>query len=248
MPPERPGYTDTPRLPDSEYRVHDPERPRPPAVDPGAPAGEGPATPPSDATVLVDASDPDLSAWESADGGAAGWRVGDGFVEVDPGAGDVRTREALGDCQLHVEWATPEAVRGDGQGRGNSGVFLQDRYEVQVLDSHDNPTYADGQAAAVYGQTPPLVNASREPGAWQSYDAVWTGPRFEGDDVTRPARLTLLHNGVLVHRETELHGPTTHRDVEGYSPHPPAAPLRLQDHGDRVRFRNVWYRELSPSG
>ncbi|MFB6219339.1 MAG: DUF1080 domain-containing protein [Halobacteriaceae archaeon] len=239
MADDRPGYTDTPYLPDSEYHVHDPERPEPPAVEPRGPVEKAP---PADATVLFDGSD--LSAWEHPDGRDAEWAVEGDAVVVEPGTGAIQTATDIGDCQLHIEWATPEAVEGEGQGRGNSGVFLMEEYEVQVLDSHENPTYADGYAAAIYGQRPPLVNASRPPGEWQSYDVVWRGPRFDGDDLARPARLTLLHNGVVVHDAVELIGPTTHRGIEEYEPHPPAAPLRLQDHGDRVRFRNVWYRSL----
>jgi len=231
------GYTDTPRLPDSEYRVHDPERPQPPRVVPGGPVT---TEPPSDATVLFDGTD--LEQWESQDGGEPEWTVEDGYVEVAPQSGDIQTEQGFGDCQLHLEWATPAEVEGDGQGRGNSGVFLMDRYEIQVLDSHNNPTYADGHAAAIYGQRPPLVNASREPGEWQSYDVVWRAPRFDGDELERPAEVTVLHNGVAVQNATELIGPTAHKGILEYEPHPPEAPIRLQDHGDRVRFRNVWCR------
>jgi len=232
------GYTDTPSLPHVEYRVHDVERPRPAAVTPGGPND---APPPSDATVLFDG---DLDGWEAVDGGSPEWTTRGDYVQVEPGTGDIRTTESIGDCQLHVEWATPGEVTGDSQGRGNSGVFLADRYEIQVLDTDENPTYADGYAGAVYGQHPPLVNAARPPGEWQSYDIVWRGPRFDGDDLVRPAVVTVLQNGVLVQDRTELIGQTTHRKVGTYEPHPPEAPLRLQDHGDRVRFRNVWYRPL----
>jgi hypothetical protein len=243
MSDDRPGYTDTPRIPGSEYRVHDPDRPAPPTVDPGRPGtSAAPGEPPSDATVLFDGTD--LRGWEGADGGDADWLVEDDYMEVVPGAGDVRTAEGFGDCHLHVEWATPADVDGEGQGRGNSGVFLMDRYEIQVLDCYGNDTYADGYAAAVYGQHPPLVDACREPGAWQTYDVLWRGPRFRGEEFERPARVTLLHNGIVAHHRTDLVGPTTHRDVTPYSPHPPEGPLRLQDHGDPVRFRNVWYRPL----
>lgn len=235
-----PGYSDTPTLPSSTYCVHDPTRPRPPAIDPG---GAATKAPPSDATVLFDGTD--LSAWEGADGGLADWNVTDGRLETHSNAGDIRTTEDIGDCQLHLEWAVPAGVDGEGQDRGNSGVFLMDRYEIQVLDCYENPTYADGYAAAIYGQRPPMVNACREPGEWQSYDIVWRGPRFDGDELTRPARATVSHNGVVVQDATELLGPTTHRDVRDYEPHPPEAPLRLQYHGDRMLFRNIWYRSLS---
>ncbi|MBN1557830.1 MAG: DUF1080 domain-containing protein [Lentisphaerae bacterium] len=232
------GYDDTPVLPDSEYRVHDGTRPQPRVVTPGQDGA-----PPSDAAVLFDGTD--LSAWEACDGGAAPWKVEDGVMEVVPRSGSIRTREALGDIQLHLEWAAPSVVEKDGQGRGNSGVFLMGRYEIQVLDGYDNPTYADGITAAVYGQYPPLVNACRQPGAWQTYDLVWLGPRFDGETVTRPACVTLFHNGVLVHHHRTLIGPTAHRTIKPYSPHPETGPLQLQDHGDPVRFRNIWYRALA---
>ena len=241
MSDSRPGYSDTPQLPDAEYCVHDPERPHPPTIAPGEPPATS-GTPPADAVRLLD--DDGLHGWEHDNGDDAQWDVADGVVTVEPGSGDIRTRTAIGDCQLHVEWATPAEASGEGQGRGNSGVFLMDRYEIQVLDTYENPTYADGFAGAVYGQQPPEVNASRPPGEWQQYDILWRGPRFDGDDVSRPATVTVLHNGVLVQHDTEINGPTTHRDVTDYAAHPPEAPLRLQDHGDRVRFRNIWYRSL----
>lgn len=231
---------DTPLLPDSKYRVHDPDRPTPAAVTPGETTVSD--TPPTDATVLFDGTD--LDRWEAVDGGAADWRINDGALEVVPGTGDIRTTTAIGDCQLHVEWAAPGVVEGSGQGRGNSGVFLMERYEVQVLDCYENDTYPDGYVGAIYGQQPPLVNAARPPGEWQHYDILWEGPRFENGECIRPARITVLHNGVAVHVGTRLHGPTAHNAVREYEPHPPEAPLRLQDHGDRVRFRNIWYRPL----
>ena len=231
-----PGYTDTPRLANSKWRVHDPERPQPAVVRPGAP-GEHPA----DAIVLFDGTD--LSRWRGRDGEAE-WKVENGYMEVASRKGDIRTREGLGDCQLHLEFACPAQVRGESQARGNSGVFLMNTYEVQVLDSYENPSYADGLCAAVYGQFPPLANACRAPGEWQTFDIVWTAPRFNGVELVRPAYLTLLHNGVVVHNHTELLGSTGHRDVYGYKAHAPEAPLRLQDHGDPVRYRNIWYRPL----
>jgi len=209
----------------------------------GRPGGQSLAadtTPPADATVLFDGDD--LSAWKGTDGGPPQWTLEEEWVRVEPEAGDIRTREPIGDCQLHLEWATPPDVEGRGMHRGNSGVFLMDRYEIQILDSYENPAYADGYAGAVYGQQPPAVNPSLPPGEWQSYDIVWQGPRFDGDELTRPAAVTVLHNGVVVQHDTELHGPTTHADDTAYEPHPPAAPLSLQDHGDAVRFRNIWCR------
>jgi hypothetical protein len=239
---DQPGYTDTPELPHCEYRVHDADRPRPESVTPGSPHPAGDvARAPSDATVLLDGSG--LDGWVHDDGSAAAWRVEEDSVVVEPGTGDIRTESEFGDCHLHVEWAAPPVVDGESQGRGNSGVFLMDRYEIQVLDNYENPTYADGYAGAVYGQHPPAVNACREPGAWQTYDILWTAPRFDGAELASPARVTVLHNGVVVQDDVELIGATTHREVGEYSPHPPEAPLRLQDHGDEVRFRNVWYRE-----
>ena len=165
-------------------------------------------------------------------------------MEVVPGTGNIQTKEAFGDCQLHVEFAAPAAVKGDSQGRGNSGVFLMGRYEIQVLDCYDNPTYPDGTTAGIYGQYPPLVNACRKPGEWQTYDIIWEGPRFDGETLVRPARVTVIQNGVVVHHAQELQGPTEHRKLATYVPHPEAGPLMLQDHGDLVRFRNIWYRPL----
>ncbi len=232
------GYEDTPFLPGQKWRVHDSRRPYPPAVTPGNPAG----APPSDAVVLFDGTD--LSRWRSVRGGPARWRVVNGYMEVVPLTGDILTVEEFGDCQLHIEWCIPEGVRGSGQGRGNSGIFLMGRYEVQVLDSHNNPTYADGMAAAIYGQFPPLVNASRPPGEWQVYDIIWIAPRFEDDKLIRPGYLTLIHNGVVVHYHTPVLGATGHRRLPTYRPHPPVGPLRLQDHGFPIRYRNIWYRPL----
>ena len=235
------GYEDTPLIPGSRFRVHDGTRPQPPIVRPGtAGTPEQPGEPPSDAVVLFDGGD--LSGWVAAKGGEARWKVENGYLEVVPGAGDIRTREEFGDCQLHLEWASPATVKGEGQGRGNSGIFLMGLYEIQVLDSYENPTYADGTAGAIYGQYPPLVNACRRPGEWQSYDILWTGPRFEGDRLVRPATVTILLNGIVVQHHRELLGPTQHRKAAGYRPHPLTGPLRLQDHGDLVRYRNIWYR------
>ena len=238
------GYQDTPRLPDSPWRVHDGNRPAPPVVTPPTFSSQArPGDPPSDAVALFDGSG--LDAWRGRDGAAA-WRlVGDGTMEVVPGSGDIRTRAAFGSCQLHVEWRAPEAVRGESQGRGNSGVFLLGLYEVQVLDGYANPTYADGQTAAIYGQYPPLVNACVPPGAWHAYDIVFEAPVYAGGTLTAPAHITVLHNGVLVHHRQRLLGPTLHRELASYdAPHGPTGPLVLQDHGDLVRFRNIWLRPI----
>jgi hypothetical protein len=229
------GYDDTPYLPDGKWRVHDKARPVPPVVRPGEAS-----RPPADALVLFDGKD--LAAWTSG-GKPAGWKVADGTMEVN-GAGSIETRESFGDCQLHLEWATPAKVEGESQGRGNSGVFFMGKYEVQILDSYQNRTYADGQAAALYGQRPPDVNVCRAPGEWQSYDIVFRAPRFEGEELVAPARVTLFHNGVVVHDAEPMIGATAHRAVARYAPHDPEGPLALQDHGNPVRFRNVWIRRL----
>ena len=220
-----------------QWEVHDTLRPPPRVVSTGGV--------PYDAIVLFDGKD--LSAWRSPEGGAARWQVRDGFMEVVPQSGDIETTRQFGDVQLHIEWATPAEVSGDGQERGNSGVFLMGLYEVQILDSYQNRTYADGQAAAIYGQHPPLVNASRPPGEWQTYDIVFTRPRFNtAGKVVSPARMTVLHNGVLVHNNVELHGATANRRRAVYAAHADRLPIRLQDHGNRTRFRNIWVREIEP--
>lgn len=231
------GYDDTPLIKGQKYRVHDSSRPQPRVVTPC----DG-STPPSDAVVLFDGTD--LSGWENGSGEAAGWKVEGGFMEVVPGSGNIRTKEQFGDCQLHLEWAAPEEVKGEGQGRGNSGVFLMGIYEIQVLDCFENPTYPDGTTGGIYGQNPPLVNACRPPGVWQTYDIIWNAPRFDGENLVSPARVTVILNGVVLHHGKELLGPTTHRDIAEYSAHAPEGPLELQDHGDLVRFRNIWYRPI----
>lgn len=229
---------------DPNYPIHDRNRPQPAVIDPGtASTPDAPGRPPADAVVLFDGHD--LSRWQQKDGSAPKWQLGSGYFEVAPGSGYLYTREAFGDCQLHVEFAEPDPPKGEDQGRGNSGVFLHGLYEVQVLDSYRSPTYPDGQAAALYGQFPPLVNASRAPGVWQSYDIIFHGPRFDATGhLTRPARMTVLHNGVLVQDDAELTGPTAHHQRPPYGAQPERLPLALQDHGDPVRYRNIWIREL----
>jgi hypothetical protein len=231
------GYTDTPMLPGLPYHVHDPSRPHPAVITPGAQTGAAP----SDAVVLFGGTD--LSQWTTT---KQPWRVENGYVEVVPNAGDIRTKEAFGDVQLHVEWAAPAIVRGTSQNRGNSGIFLQGRYEVQVLDSFENPTYADGQAGAIYGQWPPLVNPVRKPGEWQAYDIVFEAPRFDGGKLVKPAYLTVFLNGVLLHHHKEAMGPTVHRALATYAPQPAEDSLVLQDHQQPVRYRNIWIRRLGP--
>jgi hypothetical protein len=192
---------------------------------------------PSDAIVLFDGTD--LDAWNNADN----WKIEDGAMIS--GRGDVRTKEAFGDCQLHIEWSAPTPARGRGQGRGNSGVFLMDTYEIQVLDSFDNETYHDGQAGAIYKQTPPQVNAMRPPGEWNTYDIIWTAPRFNDDgSLKSPAYITALHNGVLILNHFELKGDTPFTRPPAYNKHADRMPIRLQDHGNPVRFRNIWIREI----
>jgi hypothetical protein len=227
--------------PDPRWAIHDPNRPSPPVVIP-TPA-RPPAPPPSDAVVLF--GGPDLSAWVDEKGNAPKWRVEREFIEVVPKSGSIRTRESFGDCQLHIEWASPEAVRNSGQERGNSGIFLMGRYEIQILDCHNNETYADGTAAAVYGQYPPLVNACRKPGEWQTFEIFFHAPRFDDSGkLTAAARVTVVHNGVLVQDNVVLSGPTGHKVRPSYTPHPERLPLMLQDHGNPVRFRNIWIRDI----
>ena len=236
---KNPGYTNTPILPDG-FRVHDANRPRPPVVDPG-PGAETPARAPKDAIILFDGSD--LKAWRGRKGDAA-WKLVEGGAMEVARTGDIQTREDFGDCQLHLEWMAPPP-KGHSQGRGNSGVFFCGRYEVQVLDSFENPTYADGQAAAIYGQKPPLVNVTRPPGQWNVYDIVFVAPRFTDDgSLKSPAKLTVVHNGVVVQLDEELLGPTSHKSLPKYRAHPPRGPIKLQDHGNPMRFRNIWVRPL----
>ena len=210
----------------------------PAVITPGTAVGAAP----SDAIVLFDGKD--LSGWKSMrDGGDAKWTVKDGYMEVAPRTGDIVSRYEFGDCQLHVEWATPVIVKGEGQGRGNSGIFLLSHYEVQVLDSFENKTYFHGQAGSIYKQYPPLVNPARKPGEWQTYDIIFSGPRF--NEIGLPARrgrITVLLNGVLVQNNVEIQGETSHDRAPHYIVIPTKAGLKLQDHGDLIRFRNIWVR------
>ena len=227
--------------PSSQWPIHSKERPQPVVVDPGP--GALPVPAPKDAIILFDGTD--LSKWVQKNGEAARWVVRDGYFEARPGSGDLMTRDSFGDVQLHVEWASPDPPKGSDQDRGNSGVYLMSKYEVQVLDSYNNKTYPDGQAGALYGQFPPLVNASRPPGVWQSYDIVFRGPRFDSSGaLQRPATFTVLHNGVLVQDHVTLSGPTAHYARPPYEAHAEKLPILLQDHGHPVRYRNIWLREL----
>ncbi len=234
------GYTNTPVLPNSQWRVHDKFRPRPTVVKPGEVLGQAPA----DATVLFDGKD--LSEWKRAGkkDEPAPWKVGDGFFEAVAGSGSIVTRKEFGDMQLHIEWSAPEIIKGESQGRGNSGVIIMEKYEIQILDSHENDTYADGQAASIYGQFPPQVNVTKPAGKWNVYDIIFEAPRFDGDKLVKPARATVLHNGVLVQNAKELIGPMAHQEVAKYKPHPPTGAILLQDHGNSTRFRNIWARRL----
>src|ERR1017187_7483883 len=248
-PPAKPGdlgFTDTPMLPGLPWHVHDPARPHPKVVTPGA----VPGAPPSDAIVLFDGKD--LSQWVQPGRGAdrgklvdPKWPVRNGYFEVGPETGELQTREKFGDIQLHVEWSEPPDVSGTSQGRGNSGVLLMGLYEIQVLDAYNNPTYADGQAAAIYGQWPPLVNAARKPGDWQTYDIVFEAPQFDGAKLVKPAYQTVFWNGVMVHLHKELMGPMVYRQVAKYTPQPAELPISLQDHHNPVRYRNIWVRRLA---
>jgi hypothetical protein len=237
------GFTDTPMLPGQKWHVHDPARPYPPVVTPGA----TPGAPPSDAIVLFDGKD--LSKWaQNGQGAEKGklvapkWPVKDGYFEVGPHTGPLFTREKFGDIQIHVEWSEPPDIQGSSQGRGNSGILVMGLYEIQVLDTYHNPTYADGHAAAIYGQWPPLANAARPPGEWQVYDIVFEAPRFEDGKLVKPAYQTVFWNGVVVHNRKEVMGPMVYRQVAHYTPHDAELPLALQDHNNPVRYRNIWVR------
>jgi len=229
------------------WMVHDEKRPAPPVITPGTASTDAESgKAPSDAIVLFDGTD--LSKWASENGGPAKWIVRDSYMECTKGSGPIKTKDGFGSCQLHVEFATPSRVEGSGQGRGNSGVFLQGIYEVQVLDSYGNTTYPDGQCAALYGRAVPLVNACRKPGEWQSYDIIYHRPIFEGGKVVRKATFTILQNGVLVQDHVELTGGTGWRGqhaVSEYEPHGDKGPIMLQDHGNPVRYRNIWILKLN---
>jgi len=228
------------------WAVHDETRPQPKTVAPGeAGTQDRPGRPPADAIALLDGKD--LSKWVAVGGGPAKWKVAGGSVEATKGTGDIQTREAFGSCQLHLEFASPTPPQPGAKFPGNSGVFLMGLYEVQVLDSYRNTkAYADGQAGAIYGQAPPLVNASRPPGAWQTFDIIFHRPRFDGaGKVLRPATVTVLHNGVLVQDHFRIRGATAHKRRATYRPHADKLPLRLQQHGSAVRFRNLWVRPIA---
>jgi hypothetical protein len=236
------------------WLIHDMNRPAPEVIEPGTQSTQSQAgKAPSDAVVLFDGTDllfdgTDLSEWTDTRGNPTKWVVRDDYMEPVKGSGYIQSKREFGSCQLHVEFATPSKVTGSGQGRGNSGLFLMANYEVQILDSYDNVTYADGQCAALYGREVPLVNARRGPGQWQSYDIIFHRPIFKGKEVVTKARFTIFHNGVLVHDDVELQGGTGWKGkhmISDYAPHEDRLPIRLQDHGNPVRFRNIWVRELA---
>ena len=232
-----------PRQHKSKWLVSDDDRPQPTPVKPA----EQPGGPPADAIVLFDGKD--LSHWrKSGKDEPAGWAVVDGQMEMN-NSGSISTVEKFGDVQLHLEWRAPTPARGSSQGRGNSGIFLMEHYELQVLDSFQNETYADGSAASIYAQHPPIVNACRPPGEWQTYDVVFRAPRFQDGKVKEPGRLTVFHNGIIVQHDAEIFGSTIYRELAKYTPHDAEAPISIQDHGDKqtVRFRNIWARKLDLS-
>ena len=236
------GYSDTPFIPGQKWRVHDGTRPQPPVVAPGTTFSHS-APAPGDATILFDGRD--LANFEAGNKQPAGWKVENGYMEVVPGAGSIQTKEHFSDFQLHIEFATPHKVEGNSQGRGNSGVIIFGQFEVQVLDSFNNPTYPDGQAGAMYGQLPPKVNASMPPGAWQSYDIIFEAPRWDGDTLVKKANVTVIHNGVVLHHKQDYNGPSLHRQVGTYENKIPShGAIHLQDHGNPMRFRNIWIRDL----
>lgn len=223
------------------WYVHDPDRPQPAVVTPGTPPSNEPTPAPSDAIVLFDGSN--LDQWVG-DNGAPAWTVADGVATAVPGAGGIRTKQAFGDVQLHLEWSAPNPPNGSGQDRGNSGVLFMNRYEVQILDTFNAETYADGSAGAIYGQWPPLVNAMRPPGEWNTYDIIFNRPHFENGQVVLATYLTVLLNGVVVHNHQAMLGQTAWRQPAQYAPHGEMDTISLQEHGHPVRFRNIWLREL----
>ena len=236
------GYSDTPYLPDGKWRVHDIARPKPPVVTAGAAVGQ----PPSDALVLFDGKD--LNQWvDRGKGGKtqpAAWKLENGYVESNHGTGDLVTKEKFGDMQLHLEFASPTEIDGDSQWRGNSGILLMGAYEIQVLDSFNNPTYADGQLGAIYGQYPPLVNPARKPGEWQQYDIFFEAPKFDAGKLVKPAYVTVMLNGVMLHHHQQILGRMAHKVYAPYTPHGAEEPLALQNHDTKVRYRNIWVRRL----
>ena len=235
------GFQDTPLQPDGQWHVHDPARPQPPVVTPGASFSDN-AAPPSDAIVLFDGKD--LAQWrDKRTGGPVAWTVADGVATS--AKGDIVTTNQFGDLQLHLEFREPTPPKGDGQGRGNSGVFLMGQYEIQVLDCYHNKTYADGATAGIYGQHPALVNACRPPGEWQTYDIIFNVPHFDADGkLVSPGYVTVFHNGVVAQNHQAIRGATNWKSPGKYTPHGPTGPLALQFHNNAVSFRNIWVRSV----
>ncbi|MEO0796836.1 MAG: DUF1080 domain-containing protein [Verrucomicrobiota bacterium] len=229
------GNYDTPLIPGSEYRVHDKDRPQPPYVTPPAASESAPVSAPSDAIVLFDGSSMDQF-------GETEWKIVDGVLVA--GKGNIVTCKPFGDCQLHVEWRAPNPPSGNSCSMGNSGLKFMYQYELQIFDSYSCKIYADGSAAAIYGQSPPLVNVSRKPGEWQTFDVVFTAPDFEDGELKKPGSMTVFHNGVLVQQNTEILGPTTHKNTKPYKAHKRRLPLMIQGHNSPVEFRNIWIRDL----
>ena len=238
---EEPGYTDTPLLPHSKWRVHDQARPQPTKIEPGQ--GDLGVKLPSDAVILFDGTS--LDAWSKDNGEPAGDGIlPDGSFDILK-TGQLRTKEEFGDCQLHIEWKTsPEESTIDRMNWGNSGVFMMGFFEMQIIESHDSYIYADGNAGAIYGQYPPLVNPARKPGEWQSYDFFFTAPRFDGEHMLEPAYVTIVYNGVLVQNHKPILGTVSHRDLPGKYPAKTRGPIGLQEHHSSVKFRNIWIRPL----
>ena len=206
-------------------------------------AGKAPTDPPSDAVVLFNGKD--ASQWTDASGAPVKWNISDGAITVVAKAGNIKTKQKFGDCQLHIEWRTPSEIKGEGQGRGNSGIFLMERYELQVLDSYESKTYVNGQAGSIYKQLPPLVNATKGPGEWQTYDVIFTAPRFyENGLVKSQATITVFHNGVLVQNHATIWGATQYIGISNYEKHSDQESIVLQDHGNPVSYRNIWIRPL----
>ena len=235
------GYSDTPVIPEQKWKVHDIDRPTPRQITPGT----LPTNPPSDAVILFDGKS--LDQWTfngKRDTPPAKWKLENGYMEVANSAGDAVTKEKFGDMQLHIEWASPQEILGNSQMRGNSGVIVMSRYEIQVLDSWENPTYADGQAGAIYGQWSPLVNAIKKRGDWNYYDIFWEAPKFEGDKLVKHPYVTVMHNGVMLHHHQKVVAPMAHRTVAAFKAHAAEEPLMLQDHNEPVRYRNIWARKL----
>jgi hypothetical protein len=230
------GYKHTPKLPWCEWLVHDPDRPNPKRVDPGPASANAYPQPPSDAVVLFDGKD--LSKWNAG----AGWKAENGLLIA--GDGPFATKQAFGDVQLHLEWMAPANFEGPWYNQGNNGVMLMGLFEIQIFDSFNEKIYPDGACGAIYGQTPPLVNVTRRPGEWQSFDIFFKAAQFQGEKLLAPARVTVLQNGVLVQLNEEIHGETGHQIVPEYKQKTSKGPLTLGGHGCPIRFRNIWLRQL----